>query len=181
MPIETAWWHWAWNLYALDGGHSVISSSDLGFLEVTPGDRLYLDRVSNGCTLAELETTLPYFPDEDESAYLLDLSMDGYYRRLDEFPYDYWDPYGGSGMSADDRRVTTAIVLSEYYELRDYIRANCRGVYARFHHHLVELRNADTYPFRPVFLFPDPSNENWYFQEEEESVVPTSSRDGNLQ
>ena len=29
MPIETAWWHWAWNLYALDGGHSVISSSDL--------------------------------------------------------------------------------------------------------------------------------------------------------
>ena len=102
--------------------------------------------------------------------------MRGYYHRSTEFPLDCWEPYSGMAMSDDARRVAMTTVLSDYYEFRDYIRANCHGVYAAFHRHLVNRRNDDCYSFRPISLFPDPSNEDW----EEEEVVPTISCDGEL-
>ena len=37
---------------------------------ITDGNRLILDMIMNGCTFDELETTLPYFPDEDDQEYL---------------------------------------------------------------------------------------------------------------
>ena len=83
---------------------------------ITDDNRLILDRIMNGCTFEELETTLPYFPDKDDQEYLSDRTMRGYYHRSTEFPLDCWEPYGGMTMSNDARRVAMTTVLSEYYK-----------------------------------------------------------------
>ena len=104
--------------------------------------------------------------------------MNTYYDQNLQFPFDCWAPYGGFDMSEEVRRCTVTTVLLEYFELRDFLRANRRGVYAEFHRSLVTRRNEDLYPFSPVEL--ELHDAHWDFRAEEEEVVPTISRNGHL-
>ena len=78
----------------------------------TVGDRRILERVLGGYSLEELETSLPFFSDEDSSAIEHDISMYGFYDRTREFPFDCWAPYGGFAMSEEDKRCTVSTVLA---------------------------------------------------------------------
>ena len=69
-------------------------------------------------------------------------------------------------MTDGDKRLSTSTLLSEYYEFSVYLMTHWCSLYARFQSDSVERRNHDDYPHHPIVLFPDPSEEDWQFQDE---------------
>ena len=77
----------------------------------------------------------------------------------------------------DDAEAILRVVMAEYNELREYIRAQCPGLYASFHADLVRRRNSDTYPFQPIAMWQNPENVHWVYDAEADSLHSDAARD----
>ena len=82
-----------------------------------------------------------------------------------------------STRNDDDSEAIPRVVLAEYNELREYIRAKCPGLYASFHAELVCRRNSDSYPFQPIAMWQDPENVHWAYDAEANSLRSETARD----